>query len=196
MDRPVGPQVTAPRAALVAVSKDVGVAGVPVVVVMGVSGSGKSTVGRLLAAELGWPFADGDDFHPPANVARMRAGQPLTDAQRAPWLAAIAAWISNQHDGAVLACSALRRSYRDVLRGGGSDVRFALLSLEPALVAARMEHRVGHFMPESLLASQLATLEPLEPDEVGITVDAGGTREQSVEAIRARLALDGPASPP
>jgi gluconokinase len=174
------------------VSKDVGVADAPIVVVMGVSGSGKSTVGRLLAAELGWPFADGDDFHSPANVALMRAGRPLTDAQRQPWLAAIADWIRTQHDGAVVACSALRRSYRDVLRDGGPDVRFALLNVEPALVAARMEHRVGHFMPESLLASQLATLEALEPDEVGMTVDAGGTPEQAVAAIRAWLALDWP----
>jgi gluconokinase len=178
------------------VSKDVGVADAPIVIVMGVSGSGKSTVGRLLAAELGWPFAEGDDFHPAANVARMHAGQPLTDAQRAPWLAAIAAWTREQRAGAVVACSALRRSYRDILRGGGPDVRFALLSLDRVVIADRMEHRLGHFMPASLLASQLATLEPLAPDEVGMTVDAGGTPEQAVAAIRAWLALDGPASPP
>jgi gluconokinase len=178
------------------VGQDEGVAGAPIVVVMGVSGSGKSTVGRLLAADLGWPFAEGDDFHPPANVARMRAGQPLSDADRVPWLEAIAAWTRDQHDGAVVACSALRHSYRDVLRGGGSDVRFALLSVERAAVAARMEHRLGHFMPASLLASQLDTLEPLQPDEVGMTVDAGGAPEQVVDAIRARLGLAGPASPP
>lgn len=171
-------------------------AAAPIVIVMGVSGSGKSTVGRLLATELGWPFADGDDFHPPANVAHLRAGQALSDLQRAPWLAAIAAWTRDQRHGAVVACSALRRGYRDVLRGGGSDVRFVLLGVERAVVSARMEYRVGHFMPASLLASQLATLEPLQPDEVGVTLDAGGTPGQLVAAIRTRLDLAGPASPP
>lgn len=164
-------------------------AGAPIVVVMGVSGSGKSTVGRLLAAELDWPFVDGDEFHPPANVARLRAGQPLTDADRAPWLAAIAAWACGQPGGAVVACSALRRGYRDILRGSGPDVRFAVLSVEPAVLAQRVEHRPGHFMPASLLASQLATLEPLQPDEDGVTVDAGGTLEQVLADIRAGLSL-------
>jgi len=178
------------------VGEDVGVADAPIVVVMGVSGSGKSTVGRALAAELGWPFAEGDDFHPPANVARMRAGQPLTDEQRAPWLAAIAAWTRDQHGGAVVACSALRRSYRDVLRGGGVDVRFVMLNVEPAVLAQRMAHRPEHFMPASLLASQLDTLEPLAPDEDGITLDAAGRPEQVVADIRARLALGEAASPP
>lgn len=170
-------------------------AGAPIVVVMGVSGSGKSTVGRLLAADLDWPFAEGDDFHPPANVAAMRSGQPLTDAQRAPWLAAIAAWTGAQHDGAVVACSALRRSYRDVLRGGGPDVRFAVLDVGRTLLATRVEHRPGHFMPASLLASQLATLEPLQADEVGVTVAAGDPPEQVAADIRVRLGLGGAANP-
>jgi gluconokinase len=180
------------------VGQDVGVADAPIVVVMGVSGSGKSTVGRQLAAELGWPFADGDDFHSPANVARLRAGQPLTDAERAPWLAAVAAWIHEQHGGGVVACSALRRSYREILRGGGGDVRFAMLTVEPAVLAQRMQTRVGHFMPASLLASQLATLEPLQSDEDGVTVDSGAAPEQVVSAIRAALHLagSGAASPP
>jgi gluconokinase len=167
------------------------VGGAPIVIVMGVSGSGKSTVARLLAAELKWPFADGDDFHTPANVARMRAGHPLRDADRAPWLAAIAAWAGGQHRGAVLACSALRRCYRDVLRGAGPDVRFAVLSLDGAALARRVKHRTGHFMPESLLASQLATFEALQPDESGVTVDVTGPPEQVVRAIRAGLGLPG-----
>jgi gluconokinase len=167
------------------------VARAPIVIVMGVSGSGKSTVGRLLAAELGWPDAEGDDFHPAANVARLRAGHPLDDAERGPWIEAIAGWIRGQHGGAVVTCSALRRSYRDVLRGGGADVRFALLAVPGALLAARVEKRAGHFMPASLLPSQLATLEPLQPDEDGVTVDASGTPDQVTADIRARLGLAG-----
>lgn len=159
----------------------------PIVYVMGVSGSGKSTVARLLSAQLGCPFADGDDLHPVSNVARMHAGHPLTDADRAPWLAAIAASAHRQPGGAVVACSALRRSYRDVLRGGAPAVHFALLSLDRAVLAARIARRTGHFMPPSLLTSQLATLEPLEPDEDGLTVDAGGTPDQAVTAIRSWL---------
>ncbi|MDQ2748462.1 MAG: gluconokinase [Actinomycetota bacterium] len=168
----------------------------PIVVVMGVSGSGKSTVGRVLALDLGWPFAEGDDMHPPANVARMHSGQPLTDAQRGPWLAAIAAWSRGQHHGAVVACSALRRSYRDVLRSGGTDVRFAVLDVGSTLLATRLEHRPGHFMPASLLASQLATLEPLQADEVGVTVAAVGPPGQVAADIRVRLSLGGTANPP
>jgi gluconokinase len=163
------------------------VAGAPIVYVMGVSGSGKSTVARLLAAELGCPFADGDDLHPRSNVARMRAGHPLTDTDRAPWLAAIATWAHRQRGGAVVACSALRRSYRDVLRAGAPAACFALLSAERTVLAARIAHRPGHFMPLSLLDSQLATLEPLEPDEDGVTLDAGRAPEQAVTAIRAWL---------
>jgi gluconokinase len=178
------------------VGQDVGVADAPIVIVMGVSGSGKSTVAAQLAAGLGWPFADGDDFHPSSNVARLRGGQSLSDEQRAPWLAAIATWIGAHHDGAVVACSALRRSYRDVLRRGGEDVRIAMLSVEPTVLAQRMEQRTAHFMPASLLASQLATLEPLAPDEDGVTVDAGGSPELVVADIRARLGLGSAATPP
>ena len=139
-----------------------------IVVVAGVSGSGKTTVGTLLAARLGWTFADGDGFHPAANVARMRAGLPLTDADREPWLAALTAWMDQQTaagQSAVLACSALRRAYRDRIRAGAPGVRFVFLDGPAELIRARMSGRRGHYMPESLLASQLATLEPPGVDE-------------------------------
>ncbi|HST80260.1 MAG TPA: gluconokinase [Kineosporiaceae bacterium] len=153
-----------------------------VVVVMGVSGTGKSTVAAVLAARLGWPFAEGDDFHPAVNVAAMRAGRPLTDADRWPWLASVATWIGEREragTGGIVTCSALRRSYRDRLRTGHSRVRFLCLTAEPELIASRMAQRSGHYMPTSLLASQLSTLEPLEPDEPGTLVDSA----QSLEAI-------------
>ncbi len=158
-------------------------------VVMGVSGSGKTTVALLLAERLGWTFAEADDFHPEANVALMAAGTPLTDADRAPWLAAIAHWVS-QRDAegvsTVVTCSALRRAYRDVLRTAAGDVRFVHLAGDPALIATRMTARTDHFMPPSLLPSQLATLEPLEADEDGVVVPVGPPPAQVVdEALRA-----------
>lgn len=138
------------------------------VVVMGVSGSGKTTVGTRLAAARGWPFLDADDLHPPANVDAMRSGRPLTEAQRDPWLAAVAAWIGDREragEDAVVACSALRRAHRDRLRAGHPSVRFLHLDVPAAELRARLARRAGHFMPASLLDSQLAALEPLEPDE-------------------------------
>lgn len=144
------------------------------VVVMGVSGSGKSTVAALIATRISAELADADDFHPPANVAKMRAAQPLDDGDRAPWLAALSGWLA-QHsaDGqrAVLSCSALRRSYRDVLRTAGSGVVFVHLAGPRELIAERMRQRAGHFMPPALLESQFAALQPLGPDEAGITLD-------------------------
>lgn len=134
-------------------------------VIMGVSGCGKTSVGQALAARLGIGFVDADDLHPPANVAKMRAGVPLTDADRAPWLDRVAAVL---HDRApvVVACSALRRAYRDRLRAGaGGPVTFVHLSGDRALIAARMAARHGHYMPPALLDSQLATLEPPTADE-------------------------------
>lgn len=163
-----------------------------VLVVMGVSGSGKSTLGQLLADRLGWDFLEGDDLHPVANVAKMAAGIPLDDADREPWLAAIAAWIEDylsRGRSGVVACSALRRSYRDVLRGPEpqSDLWFVELSAPAAVLAARIASRHGHFMPTSLLESQLATLEPLEADEQGIIIDAteptDGQADQVLSAI-------------
>jgi carbohydrate kinase (thermoresistant glucokinase family) len=162
------------------------------IVVMGVSGSGKSTVGALLAEGLGWPFEDGDEFHPPANIAKMSAGQPLTDDDRWPWLAAIAARIARARAsgaGVVLGCSALKRAYRDALRDGHGDVRFLHLTGDPDLILARQASRTGHFMPPSLMASQFATLEPPEgePDVVTVTVD-DAPRALAEAARRALLA--------
>ena len=155
-------------------------------VVMGVSGSGKTTVARLLAERLGWVFAEGDDFHPPANVAKMHAGHALTDEDRAPWLAALAAWIGDHERAgtdAVLTCSALKRAYRDELRAGHPSVRFVHVSVDPATLRHRLAERRGHYMPASLLDSQLAALEPLEPDEPGIVVPGDGTPEDVVAEV-------------
>ncbi len=143
----------------------------PRVVVMGVSGCGKSTVGELLAQQLGVPFVDGDALHPAANVAKMSAGIPLTDEDRWPWLEAVGAAIAAEPGGAVMACSALRRVYRDVIRRAAPGTVFVHLHGSRELLAARMAARPGHFMPPSLLDSQLATLEPLGPDEDGVVLD-------------------------
>lgn len=144
----------------------------PVIVVMGVSGSGKSTVGGLLAERLGVPYAEADDFHPPANIAKMAAGHPLDDADRAPWLSAIAGWIAehDQRGGGVVSCSALKRAYRDRLRGAAPDLFFLHLDGAPELIAARLTARLGHFMPSGLLHSQIDDLEPLAADEAGAVV--------------------------
>ena len=158
-----------------------------VLVVMGVSGSGKSSVGSRLAQRLGWDLAEGDDFHPAANVAKMAAGQPLTDADREPWLAAVAAWIDAELQAGrrgVITCSALKRSYRDRLRR--ADVRFVYLRVARAELERRLANRPGHFMPASLLDSQLAALEPPGADEAALTVDANDV-EQSVESVVAAL---------
>ena len=154
-----------------------------VIVVMGVSGSGKTTIGTALAEALGVEYAEADTFHPKANIDKMTAGTPLTDEDRAPWLEAIAGWI-REHEvtGGVVTSSALKRRYRDVLRTGG-DVWFAHLQVDRAQLAERMKTRKGHFMPVSLLDSQLADLEPLEPDEAGVVLDnSSGTPEEITEA--------------
>ena len=144
-------------------------------VVMGVSGCGKSAVGSALAGALGVPYVEGDDVHPPENVAKMAAGIPLDDADRAGWLAALRARIATaraQGGGLVVSCSALKRAYRDLLREGDPALRFAHLH-GPREVLARRMQRPGHFMPPSLLDSQLRTLQPLQPDEAGIVLDIG-----------------------
>lgn len=144
------------------------------VVVMGVSGCGKSTVGRLIAQALQRPYLEGDAFHPPENVARMAAGTPLTDADRQGWLHALAGELAatqRSGSGAVLACSALKRSYRDMLRSGMPDLAFVHLQGSRELLEARMAQRSGHYMPASLLQSQLATLEPPPADERAVTLD-------------------------
>jgi len=138
---------------------------------MGVSGSGKSTLGVALAQALGVPFAEGDDFHSAANRAAMAAGHALTDADRLPWLEALRTWAAARPAGCVLSCSALRRAYRDVLRGAGPDVVFLEVDVPREVLATRLAARRGHFMPPSLLDSQLATLEPLADDEAGARLD-------------------------
>ncbi|HEX6351682.1 gluconokinase [Actinophytocola sp.] len=142
------------------------------VVVMGVTGSGKSTVGKLLAQRMGVPFADADDFHSPESVAKMRAGVPLDDADRLPWLRTIGSWLA-EHEGAgaVVTCSALKRVYRDMLRHATPDVTFLHLDGDKDVARQRVAGRAGHFMPESLVDSQYAALEPLQEDERGVVVD-------------------------
>ncbi|HEY8238911.1 MAG TPA: gluconokinase [Candidatus Limnocylindrales bacterium] len=166
---------------------------VTTIVVMGVAGAGKSSVMTALAAKLGWPTLEGDDLHPAPNVAKMAAGVPLTDDDRAPWLDAIAAAIGEREVGgssSVVTCSALRRRYRDVLRRGHPSVRFVHLVAARDELASRMRNRVGHYMPPELLTSQLETLEPLEADEPGSTIETSGTPDEMAERIVAALRLD------
>jgi gluconokinase len=141
------------------------------VVVMGVTGSGKSTVGRALAERLGVPFADADDFHSPANVAKMRAGTPLNDDDRRPWLLAIGQWLADHPGGAVVTCSALKRRYRDTLREAAPAITFLHLHGDKDTVRRRVGARPDHFMPTSLVDSQFADLEPLGDDEQGTVVE-------------------------
>ena len=143
----------------------------PTVGVMGVTGSGKTTVGLLLAHQLGVPFADADDFHSPETKAKMAGGHPLDDADRAPWLRRLADWLADHPDGCVLACSALKRKYRDVLRSGAPRLVFLHLAGAPAVASERVAHRRNHYMPASLVDSQYADLEPLQPDEFGVPID-------------------------
>lgn len=161
-----------------------------VLVVMGVAGAGKTTLGQALAARLGWLFQDGDDLHPAANVAKMRAGVPLDDADRMPWLDAVAAWIETRsaagEDG-VISCSALKRAYRDRLRRGRPPIRFVFLDGDYATLEPRMS-RTGHFFPASLLASQFADLEPPTAEEAAIAVPVAVTTDAQVAAVLSGLA--------
>ncbi|APW38055.1 gluconate kinase [Rhodoferax koreense] len=164
----------------------------PIVVVMGVSGCGKSTVGQRLAVALQVPFLEGDDFHPAGNVARMAAGVPLTDADREGWLRTLAGHIAEadrQRQGLVLSCSALKRSYRDMLRAGSDRLRFVFLHGDAAVLAKRMAARTRHYMPASLLDSQLATLEPPAPDENALAFDVTQATEVVVASVVASLQL-------
>ncbi|HMH58322.1 MAG TPA: gluconokinase [Galbitalea sp.] len=163
-----------------------------VLVIMGVSGSGKSTVGGLLAERLGWVFEEGDSLHPASNVEKMAAGIPLTDEDRWPWLAKIADWIDNRLDtgeNGIVTCSALKRSYRNVLNRRGSGVEFVYLAVGIAELTERVEHREGHFMPPSLLDSQLSTLEVPTGSEPAIQVDAGPDARLVVDRILRDLGL-------
>ncbi|MEV6398766.1 gluconokinase [Streptomyces sp. NPDC051907] len=164
-----------------------------VVVVMGVAGTGKTTVGPLLAAALGVPYAEGDDFHPPANIAKMSAGTPLEDADRWPWLDAVGQWAHGRAGlGGVVSSSALKRVYRDRLRAAAPDAVFLHLTGDRALIERRMSERTGHFMPAALLDSQFATLEPLQSDEAGVRVDVSGAPQEITErAVAALRGLDG-----
>jgi gluconokinase len=161
-----------------------------VIVVMGVSGSGKSTIAALLAARLGWTYEDGDWLHPASNIEKMHRGVPLTDEDRGPWLAAIAATIDafrREGPGAVIACSALKRAYRDILIGERRDVRLVYLKGDKTLVAGRLATRDGHFMPPELLGSQFATLEEPQADERPIVVPIAPQPRAVVESIIAKL---------
>lgn len=159
------------------------------VVVMGVSGAGKSTIAHLLSEELGWDFAEGDDLHPAANVAKMAAGEPLTDADREPWLEQVARWIDGEIEAGrhgVITCSALKRAYRDMLRR--PEVLFVYLVVPRDELERRLTERTGHYMPARLLGSQLEALEPPDDDELALTIEAGGSPARTLELIRARLA--------
>ncbi|MSP02973.1 MAG: gluconokinase [Acetobacteraceae bacterium] len=157
---------------------------------MGVSGSGKTTIAERLATAEGWRLLEGDAFHPPENIANMAAGTPLTDEDRWPWLRAIAAEIDSfrtRGESAVVACSALKRAYRDILIGDRTDVRLVYLRGSQTLIAARMALRKGHFMPAALLDSQFSALEEPGPEEHPIVADIGGTPNGIVETIREKL---------
>jgi carbohydrate kinase (thermoresistant glucokinase family) len=162
-----------------------------VLIVMGVSGSGKTTVAHVLAARLGWPFLEGDDLHPLANVEKMRSGHPLTDADRLPWLHAIAAWIDERiarGEAGIVTCSALKHAYRDILIGDRPQVRLIYLQGDRALIARHMGARTGHFMPPALLDSQFAALEEPAADEHPLVVPIGDSPEQEADAVLAALA--------
>ena len=155
----------------------------PHIVVMGVTGCGKTTIARQAAGLAAAEFLDADDLHPLSNIEKMAAGIALTDADRVPWLAAVRDWIRSRERQCVVACSALRRRYRDVLREVPDSVAFVHLDGESDAIWSRMTARSGHFMPTALLASQLALLEPLEPDEFGIAVDLGAKPDEIARSV-------------
>ena len=165
-----------------------------ILIVAGVAGSGKSTVGKLLAETLGWPFADADSFHPEANIAKMRAGIPLTDADREPWLRAVGSWIDDEiaggHSG-VITCSALKRAYRDRLLAGRPAARMILLQVDRDELVRRLTSRQGHFLHEELLESQLEAFEPPTPDEHVRLVSEEGGPAKTVARIIALLWPEG-----
>lgn len=166
------------------------------IVVMGVSGSGKSTLAEALAAELSLPMAEADEFHPPENIAKMAAQNPLTDEDRWPWLHALRDWMSSHATtGSIITCSALRRSYRDLLRTAQGQVVFLQVDVDLPRLSTRLAHRSGHFMPPALLESQLSTLEPLQPEEDGILLRNDTSVEDLLEAARSWLRSQDESSP-
>lgn len=161
-------------------------------VIMGISGSGKTTMATALSQRLGWAYAEADEFHSPENITKMTQGIPLTDEDRQPWLTSIQRWVSGkttEGQSTIVTCSALKRSYREILAAADGDVRFVHLLGEVELIRSRMKTRTGHFMPESLLPSQMSTLQPLQYDENGITVMNVGTPAEVTEEILNRLNL-------
>ena len=163
-----------------------------ILILGGVSGSGKSTVGTILATRLGWVFEDSDALHSAAEIAKMRSGVPLTDADRWPWLHSVAAWADQRiaaGESAVVACSALKRSYRDFLRDGRPSVEIVILDVDAGVLTARLRSRQGHFFPAQLLASQLAVLELPTPDEPALVVPVRGTPARMAKDIIDRLHL-------
>ena len=166
--------------------------GAPVVVVMGVAGSGKTTVGAMLAGRLGWSYAEADEFHSPQNVAKMAAGHPLTDADRMPWLEAIGHWIDERRaagEPGIVSCSGLKRKYRDMLRGGRPEVRIVFLEGSREVISRRMVARHGHYMHANMVDSQFADLEPPAADEQALIVSVEATPPEIVAKIVDDLAL-------
>ena len=164
----------------------------PILVLMGPAGTGKSTVGAMLSGRLGWPFQEGDDLHPAANVEKMKRGHALTDEDRTPWLHVIADWIDDRRragEPGIVTCSALKRSYRDILRR--ENVTFVNFTGDPAVVRDRMMRREGHFMPAALFDSQFATLEPPGPDERAVDVDIALAPEEQADVVASALRLEG-----
>jgi gluconokinase len=161
-----------------------------VIVIMGATGTGKTTIALMLSEALGWRYCEADEHHSPGNVAKMADGHPLTDEDRLPWLYSISEWVqatTREGSDSVIACSSLRRGYRDILRRGVPRLDFVHLAAPEAVLRRRLSDRRDHFMPASLVCSQLATLEPLGPDESGITVDAQEPPEAILGAIVERL---------
>ena len=169
-----------------------------ILIVAGVSGSGKTTVGTILASTLGWPFADADDFHPAANIAKMHARIPLTDEDRWPWLRALGTWMDERiarGEPAVVACSALKRSYRDMLLGGRPEARMVFLTVDRLVLTGQLSARHGHFFPGQLLGTQLDTVEPPGPDERVLCVTPAGGPARTAAAIMKLLWPGRPAGP-
>jgi gluconokinase len=164
----------------------------PILLLMGVSGSGKTTIGAMLAGRLGWTYAEADDFHPPTNVEKMHNGVPLDDEDRKPWLQATAEWMKNQDGAAVVTSSALKRKYRDMLRAGRPDLRLVYLEGSRDVIGKRMAARHGHFFPKQLLDSQFADLEAPGPEENPLIVSVDAAPEQVVQEIIDRTGLTPP----